>query len=272
MRQAKDIHKQQQYWLGCMGTDVCVDTHCHCLPGLDDGPEDMVTALDLCTNLVQQGFTHVIATPHQLGYFEADTPIVKVQAAYDSLKVALTDEQVPLTILLGAEIRIDERIPTLLAQGEILTLGSSPYVLLEWPFETFFFPGGLFDTLRQNDYRPVIAHPERNQILSANPTGIMSWLEYEPIFQITAGSLTGRFGRSAAKAAWALLELPVTCLVATDAHDTNRRAPGFVDAFGQIVRKLGVAKAQEVCIQRPLEILESIPIAKTMNTPSGGKV
>lgn len=31
------------------------DIHCHCLPGLDDGPETVAEALALCQRLVAEG-------------------------------------------------------------------------------------------------------------------------------------------------------------------------------------------------------------------------
>ena len=43
------------------------DLHCHCLPGIDDGPATPAAALDLCRALTDDGITTVIATPHQLG-------------------------------------------------------------------------------------------------------------------------------------------------------------------------------------------------------------
>ena len=46
------------------------DIHCHCLPGLDDGPATMAQALDLCRMLVEDRVATVIATPHVLGRYE----------------------------------------------------------------------------------------------------------------------------------------------------------------------------------------------------------
>ena len=40
-----------------------MDVHCHCLPGLDDGPQTAEAALALCRALVADGVTAVCATP-----------------------------------------------------------------------------------------------------------------------------------------------------------------------------------------------------------------
>ena len=41
-----------------------IDTHCHLLPGLDDGPATLPGSLDLARALVADGVEHVVCTPH----------------------------------------------------------------------------------------------------------------------------------------------------------------------------------------------------------------
>jgi protein-tyrosine phosphatase len=184
---------------------------------------------------------------------------VHIQQSVTDLNKALVEHGIPLIVLSGAEIRIDERIPELLARGELLPLGDTQeYVLVEWPFETCFHPRGLLELFKDMGYKPIIAHPERNQVIAANPSLVMDWIEYNPIFQITGASLMGQFGRTSTSAAWALLDLPVKSVVCTDAHDTTHRAPVFIEAFGAIVRQRGVACAQRVCIHGPLDIVGSV--------------
>src|ERR1041385_6611032 len=49
---------------------TAVDLHCHCLPGLDDGPVGMEDSIALCRALVADGTTVAVATPHQLGKYD----------------------------------------------------------------------------------------------------------------------------------------------------------------------------------------------------------
>ena len=42
-----------------------IDTHCHLHAGLDDGPPDVDTALEMCRILAQDGVRAVAATAHQ---------------------------------------------------------------------------------------------------------------------------------------------------------------------------------------------------------------
>src|SRR5437588_1611323 len=90
------------------------DVHCHCLPGLDDGPATLEDALDLCRALVDDGITVAIATPHQLGRYEGQNQAAKVRQAVEMLQRALVEQKVPLRVVPGADVRIDERLPDLL--------------------------------------------------------------------------------------------------------------------------------------------------------------
>ena len=41
-----------------------IDTHCHMLPGVDDGAKDEAMALAMIEKSVNEGVTHIILTPH----------------------------------------------------------------------------------------------------------------------------------------------------------------------------------------------------------------
>src|SRR6202043_2109784 len=46
-----------------------VDIHCHILPGLDDGPKTMEESLAMAESAIEDGITHVVATPHASSEF-----------------------------------------------------------------------------------------------------------------------------------------------------------------------------------------------------------
>lgn len=234
----------------------CVDIHCHCLPGLDDGPATMDHALAVCRALVADGVTTVVATPHQLGRFDGQFTSQDIRRAVADLNSALAAEGVPLTVVPGADVRIDERIPRLLEADRVLTLADGgEYVLLELPHDTFINPYALVGELAARGFKAIISHPERNAFLTRQPQAASGWLARGVWFQVTAASLVGDFGPAAERAAWHWLATHAAALVATDAHDTDFRRPRMSAAIDRIAERLGHVAARRVCIENPLRVL-----------------
>src|SRR5688572_5935816 len=137
----QELAPTQRDRLERFGVAECADVHCHCLPGLDDGPATMDDAVALCRALVADGVTTAVATPHQLGRYDLRNGAAEVRKAVAGLRQALAREGVPLTVLPGADVRVDERLPQLLEAGHVLTLADNGrHVLLELPHETYIEP------------------------------------------------------------------------------------------------------------------------------------
>src|SRR5215510_4145040 len=80
------------------------DMHCHCLPGLDDGPANVAEAVALCKLLVRDGFTDVIATPHELGRWDGFNWAPNVRQAVKEMQQELDRLKIPLRLHAGAEV------------------------------------------------------------------------------------------------------------------------------------------------------------------------
>jgi protein-tyrosine phosphatase len=76
-----------------------LDLHCHLLPGLDDGADNLATSLMMARAAVAQGVTVVACTPHILpGVYHNYGP--DIRAATKLLQDALNREGIPLLSLL----------------------------------------------------------------------------------------------------------------------------------------------------------------------------
>ncbi len=251
-----NLSEAQRERLGRFGTTQCVDIHCHCLPALDDGPSTIVEAVAMCRALVADGITVVVATPHQLGRYDGHNEAADVRRAVASLNATLAAEGVPLTVLPGADVRLDERIPELLAADRILTLADGgEHLMVELPSETFIDLGPLVAKLSASGLRTIVSHPERHEILARRRLAVMPWLRAGATLQLTAASLLGEFGSAAEAAAWYWLGRHPGTLVATDAHDTAGRGPRMSQAIDAIARRLGHLRAKRACIDNPLRML-----------------
>jgi len=115
----------------------------------------------------------------------------------------------------------------------------------------------------------VITHPER-----------LTWIEdhYEVFprlvrqgawMQVTAGALTGLFGKRARYWGERLLGEGHVHLLASDAHSSGRRMPGLSQARAVAERLLGAEEAQRLVLERPQAILDDTPPLQLPAPPEG---
>ena len=252
------------------GQPQYVDIHCHCLAAVDDGPATMDEALALCRGLAGDGVTVVVATPHQLGRFSDCNEAPQIREAVSVLNEELRCSGIPLTVMPGGDVRVDERICQLLEADKILTLADGGrHILLELPHEVFIDIELLIGELASMGVQAVVSHPERHCVLARDPRVLLKWLARGAHLQVTAGSLLGEFGSTACKAAWHFLDAGWVSFVATDAHDLHGRRPCMKTAFNRISSELGDAVARKVCIENPLRVLEGRDIQMSCSTVAG---
>lgn len=241
-----------------------VDIHCHCLPGIDDGPETLRESLSLCRALFDDGITNIIATPHQLGRFSDCNEAGQIREQVAILNQELESNGISLNVVPGGDVRVDERMCKLIEDDKVLTLADNgKYILLELPHEIFIDIEPLLVELSTLDIQAIISHPERHPVVARQPHVLMKWLEHSAHLQVTCASLLGDFGQEAQKAAWNFLSMGWTSLVATDSHDLNGRRPRMRAAFKSISARLGESTARMVCIENPLKVLEGKNVIST---------
>jgi protein-tyrosine phosphatase len=108
---------------------------------------------------------------------------------------------------------------------------SGRYVLLEFPYSGW--PSGLEETvygLGLRGFTAVLAHPERNRKVHADPGRLAEAVRLGALVQVTAASVDGRIGRSSQKAADRLFELGLAHVLASDAHTPEIREAGLAAA------------------------------------------
>lgn len=232
-----------------------IDLHCHCLPGLDDGPATVEDSLALCRALVADGITAVIATPHQLGRYDGQNSSSDVRAAVIDLQDRLNQEGIPLQVLPGGDIRLDERLVRLIDQDVVTTVADKGvFVLVEMPHEIYVDPSLLLNQLVEAGRVPVITHPERHRHLQQHQDIVQGWVEQGAILQITAGSLIGEFGRGAIVASRYWIARGWVGVVASDAHGAKVRPPRMSEAIEALTAEFGLDIARKLCVVNPASL------------------
>lgn len=237
-----------------------VDIHNHLLPGVDDGPRTIGEALEMARQAVAAGTDTLVATPHRGWFLRRPARPEAVREHVIALQDSLNRMQIPLTVLPGVEIKIGPRVARDLTEGEIGTLGDTGrWTLIEPPFD--HLPTDGLDSLQRvldAGFQVVLAHPERCAQIQRSLDFLESCAPLGIVFQITSGSLLGRFGSQAQRTAEAILShAPDWKLVlASDAHDLRERSTGLLgqarDAAAALV---GPEEAQAMVDARPRAIV-----------------
>ncbi|WP_082232884.1 tyrosine-protein phosphatase [Halobacillus massiliensis] len=219
-----------------------IDIHSHILPGVDDGARTMDDSLDMARAAAAEGIHTIIATPHhQNGTYTNFKHYITSQVA--ELNQRLHQEDIPLTILPGQETRIYGDMIEGLRNNEILTLNNQgTYVFVEFPSDAVpRYAKQLLLDLQVEGYQPIIVHPERNRQIIQSPDILYNLVNKGTYTQITAASLTGRFGKNIKKFTHQLIEANLTHLIASDAHNTTTRGFCMTDAYEELKESYGMS-------------------------------
>ncbi len=263
------LDREQVHTLHSHDSDTpLVDIHCHLLPDVDDGPRGWAEVLRMARIAVSEGIRLAIATPHQGGvYGHVRAPAVRDKTR--QLVDLLARHEIPLRVLPGAEVRIEEQLPQRLRDGRVLTLGDhGKHVLLELPHRLGFPLDALFEALRDQDLVAVVSRPERNRGLLEQRGKIPELVEQGCLMQLTSGSLLGYFGDEPRRAAEWMLAEGWAHVLATDAHGACARRPLFRRAFERAAELAGHRSAVILCCENPAAIAAGLPAVGRLPRPA----
>ncbi|MDP3513801.1 MAG: CpsB/CapC family capsule biosynthesis tyrosine phosphatase [Sulfuritalea sp.] len=238
-----------------------IDLHCHLLPGIDDGPEDLATALRLARHAVTAGIQTSVVTPHMHPGRYANRA-ANIRAAAANFQQSLDAEGIALKILCSAEVRLDHEILSWVGEEQIPYLGhwqGERVMLLEFPHS--HVPVGadkLVAWLLKQGIRPMIAHPERNKDILRSIDKLLPFVRLGCLLQVTAGAVAGSFGEYAQARAVDLLSRGWVTILASDAHNMEARPPELEPGRVAAAKIVGEEESWKMVRDRPAEIIGSI--------------
>ncbi|MCK9276170.1 MAG: hypothetical protein M0P57_13895 [Syntrophales bacterium] len=233
-----------------------IDTHCHILPGIDDGPRDISESIAMCRMAESEGIRTIVATPHMLyDIYTFSNEDIRTKATL--LNESLDRAAIGVTVLPGAEVAISPEIPELLRQGRLMTISDTGrHIILEL---TDIFPAeAVIDLVRQIralNIIPIITHPERNPQIRKDPGYVKKLVTLDSLIQITGMSLTGDFGAAAKKTALTLLKEGLVHIIASDAHSAQWRPPLLAGAIAEAAKIVGFDAARAMVDEMPRRLI-----------------
>lgn len=170
------------------------DYHCHLLPGVDDGVDEMKASVQILQHMNEMGVHDVVLTPHinpeiypgnteqslreRFGWFMSELP----NSVSESMHITLGGEY----MLVGG---FEQRNPKDLLQmdsGKVLVEMS--YYYISPVIEKAIF------NLMMAGITPVIAHPERYVYLADSLSTLDRYHDMGATFQLNLFSLSGIYG------------------------------------------------------------------------------
>ncbi len=235
-----------------------LDLHCHLLPGIDDGAVDLDMALEMARMAVADGIRVAACTPHIYpGMY--DNNAQGIRAAIVALQAELDQRDIDLKLVEGADVHLAPDLVGEIKAGRVPTIAGSRYLLLEPPHHVAppRFEDSVFQ-LTVAGYVPVITHPERLSWIEGHYDVFQRLVKAGTWMQITAGSVTGRFGKRPKYWAEKMLDENMVHILATDAHHPRRRPPLLSEGREAAALRVGATEATHMVVTRPQGIVDNL--------------
>lgn len=211
----------------------------------------------MCHTAAADGITHMVATPHANDRYHYDREYLQGVVAHLQQLMGAT-----LKITLGCDFHLSyENLQDAYANPSRYTIGNTRYLLVE--FSNFGIPQNTTDSflkLGDRGLTPIITHPERNPILRENLHRVVEWAEQGCVIQMTGSALTGFWGERTRRAAEWLLESQAVHVLATDAHDTEKRVPILSTSRDAAAAIVGQEVAEALVERNPSAIVNNQPL------------
>jgi protein-tyrosine phosphatase len=235
-----------------------VDIHSHILPEVDDGPKSWDISVAMCRAAAADGITHMVATPHANDRYHYDREYL--QGLLSHLQQLIGDAP---KLSLGCDFHLSyDNLQDAKAHPTRYVIEGTRYLLVE--FSNYSVPQQTTDSflkqLADLGITPIITHPERNPILRESLQRVAEWAEQGCVVQMTGSALTGFWGEQTRRAALWLLEHRAVHVLATDAHDTEKRVPVLSTARDAVAELYDVEIAEALVEENPRAIIGNQPL------------
>lgn len=236
-----------------------VDLHSHALFGLDDGPRAIDESLEILRLLRNQGVSDVFCTAHSWG------AATKYSEHFAQLQAQIASKGIDVAIHPGMEIFCDPELVSPIIRaldlGGYQTLAGTNRILLEFPRD--IHPKAVCVCVKRflefSEYRPVIAHVERYDLLSRSPAVFTVLNRDEIELQINAYSLAQEPKEEVRAFARRLLSEKLVSFLGTDSHRLDHRPPEVSEGVRYLYEScdpvyadaVAFGNADRVFLQRP---------------------
>lgn len=230
-----------------------IDFHSHILPKVDDGSKSYEETKQLLVEAKEVGFDKIISTSHYAqDCFEV--PEYKRKDIIDQLNL---EENVP-EIILGSEIFLTFNVLELLQEYKASPINKTNYILFELPLrEHFVNLRDVLNRLKEEDYRLILAHPERYAVVQKNFKMLYELKEMGVLFQSNYASILGIYGLNAKLTVKKMLKNNLVDFLGSDVHRAGSIYPKIPLAIEKISKIVSEDYLDDLTTNNALKILNN---------------
>lgn len=230
---------------------MIIDTHCHILWGVDDASKCEADTLKMLEIAEADGIDFILATSHIHPKFPNNNQAT-FHEAFLRVKALIAKHQLKIQVLEGAELYFNEERLSILEDDHCIPLHNTRYLLVELPWvhdESAMHETQIIQYVLDHGYLPIIAHPERYEVLHANPELVDEWIAMGCLMQVNRTSLLGLDSIPMANEfAQKMFEKNQIQIIGSDAHRaTLPRVPVLSDVYEWIKSRKGSDVADALC-------------------------
>lgn len=200
--------------------------HCHILPGIDDGAENMKQSLQMLQIAMDSEIVGAIVTPHGSARDASRERTEKIRKLCRIFRAKAEQQfDVIFPVFPGQEILYSSDARRLLDEGKLLTLADTRYVLVEFmPSTPYSMLYGAVREMRMGGYVPIMAHVERYNALREGDR-LAELAEAGAKIQMNYSSVGGSIRSQTTRWCRKQLEEQWVDFLSTDMHDPVHRKP-----------------------------------------------
>jgi protein-tyrosine phosphatase len=215
----------------------------------------MEQALKLLRLAKENGTEAMVLTPHHRGRFRSNTPQL-LRSRFLELNARVEQELPGMQLFLGNEAAHERELGDKVAEGRVLPIHDSNYVLLEFDFNSSRVQ--VYEetmSLIGSGYTPIIAHVERYDIFRKNKKLAEELTYVGALLQLNADSILGKCGFATKRVCHRLLKKGMVHFVASDGHDRRDRPPALKECFDYVSKRYGEGYAWTIFRDNAVELL-----------------
>ena len=206
---------------------------------------------------VKKGIRTIVATPP----YNKKNPIMdgdKLDRIVEQLNIEAGRIDPYYKVYLGREIEYNDENHQKIISGQLDSMADSKYVMIRFQYDIDFETiSEAIRDINMDGYIPIVADVEQYECLESDEDKVEELIQLGAYVQISAAAVVGGLGHDIKSFSRKLLKEELVHFVASDALDSEDKAPYLRECAEYIERKYGEDYMNELFYTNPKAVIEN---------------